>query len=73
VLKDRCGQSAWNIAVRRCYVELLEKMWDFAKKNKQQLKPEHLQNEVLLLKDKNRQTALHMAAGRSHVEILSKL
>jgi ankyrin repeat protein len=40
---------------------------------KQQLKPEHLQNEVVLLKDKNRQTAWHMAVGRSHAEVLSKL
>ena len=30
LLKDRYGHSAWHMAARRGYVELLEKMWDFA-------------------------------------------
>ena len=72
LLKDRYGQTAWHMAARRGYTELLEKLWGFAKKNLQ-LKSEHLKKEVLLLKDKNGQTAWHTAAGRSHIEILSKL
>jgi len=60
------------MAARRGYIELLEKMWDFVKKILQ-LKSEYLKNEVLFIKVKNRLTAWQMAAGRSHVEILSKL
>ena len=33
LLNYRCGQSAWHMAARRSYEELLEKMWDFVKKN----------------------------------------
>jgi formylmethanofuran dehydrogenase subunit B len=32
-----------------------------------------LKNVMLFLKDKNGQTAWHMAAGRNHVEIITKL
>jgi len=38
-----------------------------------QLKPEELQNEVLLSKDKFGTTAWHKTAERSHVELLKKL
>jgi hypothetical protein len=52
-------------------VEILERLWDFAKEL--QLKPDEFLNEVLLSKDKFNRTAWHMAAEDCQFLILEKL
>jgi hypothetical protein len=47
--KDEYKQTAWHKATKCGHVEVLEKIWDWAKKP--QLKPEELTNELLLSKD----------------------
>ena len=69
--KNIYGNTDWNEATRRCQVEILQKLWDWAKEL--QLKPEEIRNELLLPKIKNRNTAWHEAAGSGQVEILEKL
>ena len=58
-------------AARNYEVEILEKLWDWAKEL--QLKPEELRNELLLSKDESKETAWHEAARRDKNEILEKL
>ena len=69
--KDRVNKTAWQKAAERGHIELLEKLWDWAKEL--QLNPEELRNELLLLKDKVNKTAWHKAAKRGHVEVLKKM
>jgi len=69
--KDCDGRTAWHMTTERGDVELLEKLWDCAKKL--QLKAEDLRNEMLLSKDKSGQTTWHIAASRGHVELLQKM
>jgi hypothetical protein len=52
-------------------VELIQKLWDLAKKL--QLTPEELRNGVLLSKVKLDQTAWQMAADNNHVELIENL
>jgi ankyrin repeat protein len=59
------------MVAERDQVQILEKLWTFAKEL--QLKPDELRNEVLLLKDKYNRTALHTASGEGQVVILEKL
>jgi hypothetical protein len=53
--KDEFNKTVWYMAEERVHVELLEKLWNFAKEL--QLKPDELRNEVLMSKDKYNQTA----------------
>ena len=69
--KDEYNKTAWQNAAGRGEVEILEKLWDWAKKL--QLKPEELRNELLLSKDEFNKTAWHKAAERGEVAILEKL
>jgi hypothetical protein len=63
--KDNYGKTAWHNAARVGHVEVLEKLWEWAKEL--QLKPEELRNQLLLSKD-----ILKMAIGESHIEELEK-
>ena len=69
--KDRYGKTAWHKAAERGDVEVLQKLWDWAKEL--QLKPEELRNEVWLSKDKYGQTAWRMAAESGKIQVLEKL
>jgi hypothetical protein len=42
------NEMAWNIAAGKGQVEILEKLWDFAKEL--QLKPDELKNELFCFK-----------------------
>jgi len=59
------------MAERRGHLELLDKLWDWAKEL--ELKPVDLMNEVWLSKGVFHETTWHMAARRDHVELLEKL
>jgi len=59
------------MAATKGKIEVLERMWDWA--NKLQLNPEEIKNDVYLLKDKDGETALHMAALLGEVEVLERL
>ena len=52
-------------------VEVLERLWDWAKEL--QLNSEDIKNDVYLLKEKDRKTAWHMAAICGKVEVLERL
>jgi CO/xanthine dehydrogenase Mo-binding subunit len=62
---------AWHQAAEEGNFEVFMKLWNWT--SELQLKPEELRNEVLLSKDKYKETAWHKASGRGHVEILVKL
>jgi hypothetical protein len=47
--KNVFGNSAWHLAAERGQVDILEKLWYWAKNL--QLKPEEIRNEVLLTKN----------------------
>jgi hypothetical protein len=69
--KDNQGQTAWHKAAEEGHVEVLNKLWVWAKEL--QLEPEELRNEVLLLRDMYDNTAWYKAAEKGHVEVLNKL
>ena len=66
--KDRMGQTAWHLSVENGHLETSEKLWDWAKEAKLNLK-----DDLLLAKDNNGQTACHLAAWNKHPQILKKL
>jgi len=70
-LKDKSGKTACHNAAENGHVEVIEKLWDWAKEL--HIKTEEFRNEVWLSKDKSGRTARHMAAGRGHVQVLRKL
>jgi len=49
LLKDNYGETAWHIAAETGKIEVLERLWDWAKEL--QLNPEEIKNDVYLLKD----------------------
>jgi len=53
--KNKSKETAWHKAANRGHVEILKKLWHWAKEL--QLKPEELRNEVLLSKNKSKETA----------------
>ena len=59
------------MAARESHVEVLEKLWEWAKEL--QLKPEDFRKDLWLSKDKFNQTPWHMAAERWHIEVLEKV
>jgi hypothetical protein len=67
---DKYGKTVWHNAAERGQVEILEKLWDWAKEL--QLKPKQLRNEVFST-DKYGKTVSYKAANRGQVEILEKL
>jgi len=69
--KNKYGNTAWDEAADRGQVEILEKMWKWAKE--MQIKPEEIRNELLLSKNKYGNTTWHEAAERGQFEILEKL
>jgi len=71
LLKDGYGQMVWYVAAEGGQIELLEKMWDWAKEL--QLKPEELRNQLWLTKHNSGKTAWHNAASAGHVELLETL
>ena len=71
LFKDMYGKTAWHMAAGRGKVDILEKLWDWAKEL--ELKPEELRDNVCLSKDRYGQTAWHMAAGRGYIELLEKM
>ena len=68
---SKFDQTAWHMAAGEGDVELLEKLWDWAKEL--QVKPEDLRNKFWLSSVKNGQTGWHMFARKSNVEILKTL
>ena len=50
MLKDKDGKTAWHIAALFGNVEVLERLWDWAKEL--QLNPEEINNVVYLFKEK---------------------
>jgi hypothetical protein len=60
--KDKFGKTAWHKAAEIGQVEILQKLWDWAKEL--QLKPEALRNE-LLLKSRFLEMSLPMASKPS--------
>jgi len=69
--KDEYDQTAWHMAASEGHIEILQKLWEWAKEL--HLNPEELRNEVWLSKDEYDQTAWHRAASEGHIEILEKL
>jgi ankyrin repeat protein len=59
------------MAALKCEVEILEKMWKWAKEL--QLNPEDLRNALLLSKDNYNRTPLHKASLEGKVEVLEKV
>jgi hypothetical protein len=62
--------NAWHLAAKTGSVEILGKLWVWAKK--QQLEPEERRKE-LLSKDKFGQAVWHVAAGGGQDEMLQTL
>ena len=71
VVKRQVWYNCLHMAAGKRKVEVLEKLWDWAKEL--QLRPEELRNEVLLSKNKSGKTAWHMAQGRGYFQVLEKL
>ena len=69
--KDECKETAWYKAADRGHLELLKKLWDWAKEV--QLTPEELRNEILLSRDYFGHTVWHMAAENRDIDVLSIL
>jgi len=71
LLKDKDGKTAWQVAAKCDEVELLERLWNWAKGL--QLNPEEIKNDVYLKKDKDGKTNPHMAAEGGEFEVLERL
>jgi len=69
--KDKDDQTAWHMAATEGHIEVLETLWDWAKKL--QVKPDELKKDLLLSNHTFDQTVWYMAAGRGHVEVLETL
>jgi ankyrin repeat protein len=69
--KDNLGQTAWHMAAKAGHVEILEKLWVWAKEL--QINPEDIRNQLYFSKDGFGQTTWHITAKRAHVEVLEKL
>jgi hypothetical protein len=69
--RDEYEQTIWHKAAISDNVEILEKLWDWAKEL--HIKPEELRNEVFLSKDIYKQATLRKAERSGNVEILEKL
>jgi len=69
--KDESKETAWHKAATWGHVEILSKLWDWAKEL--QINPKELRNELLLSKGKCNRTAWHSAAIGDKVEVLNKL
>ena len=68
--RNMYGINAWHLAANAGSVEILGKMWDWAKII--HLEPQEMRDE-LFSKDNYQQTAWHKAAELGHVEVLDKL
>jgi len=64
---DIRGNTAWHVATQEGNIELLQKLWEWAKG------PEMLLSKLMLAKDKDEKTAFHVAAEQSYTEVLQKL
>ena len=64
------GRTAWHRAAERGNSEILQKLWDLAKKK---LTTEEVNNKLLLGTDVEGRTARHRVAQRGNSEILQKL
>jgi ankyrin repeat protein len=66
--KDR--QTAWHVALRRGKVEVLDRLWEWAKKV---LNRDELNNKLLLARDEREKTVLHHAIFSENVQILERV
>jgi ankyrin repeat protein len=71
LLKDNSNRTTLQIAAIKGHIEVLEKMWEWAKD--MQLNPDEIRNEVLLSKYYLNHTPWHTAAEGGKVEALGKL
>ena len=69
--KDEFKETAWHKAAYEGHVEVLKKLWDWAKEL--QMKPKELRNDVFLSRDKYNETVWHKVEKRDHVVILDML
>jgi hypothetical protein len=68
--KDDERKTAWFIAKKRGNVQLLEKLWFWAK---EELTKEDIKNEFLLGTDSDGNAACHLAGKEHNLEILRKV
>jgi ankyrin repeat protein len=66
--KDAYGKTAWHIAAHMCQVEILHKLWEWAK---EVLGTEEL-NEIFWSIDDGERTACYVVAKNSKLDILHK-
>jgi ankyrin repeat protein len=64
------GQTAWHVAAEGGKVEILDKLWEWAK---EVLNTDELNNNLLLAKDWFEQLALHHASYIGNVQILERI
>ena len=67
---DNEGSTVWHLAAMGGHIELLQKLWDWAKEN---LTVEKINNKLLLGTDNKGWTAWQWAAEGGHFETLQML
>ena len=68
--RDNLRKTAWNVATKRVKVEVLDKLWEWAKKL---LNTDKLNNKLLLAKDDEENAILHNTLFTINVKILERL
>jgi len=65
------GESIWHKTAARDYLEVLSKLWDWAKE--EQINPNEIKNILFLDEHQDRKFAWHLAVGGGNLELLNKL
>ena len=63
-------QTAWHVAAKRSKVEILDKLWEWAKEG---LNRDVLSNNLLLAKNDDEDTALHLTLHSGNVQTLERI
>jgi ankyrin repeat protein len=67
---DKYRRNAWHVAALGGNLQVLEKLWEWAKEN---LTKEEISNHLLLATDNTGKTAWHMAAENGKLAVLQKI
>jgi hypothetical protein len=67
---DSNGKTAWNVAVRCCKLDGMQKLWVWAKEN---LTTEKIKINLLLDTDRDGQKAWHVATNYGKLDVVQEL
>ena len=67
---DRHGNTPWDLALKWGTLDLLQKIWEWAKEN---LTTEELNNKLFFATNHEKMTAWHMAAEGGRLDIFQKI